>query len=264
MPDADGRQPDADLQLLVSAAETAAYLALSYFRQDPKVWHKDNASPVSEADYAVDHLLKETLLAARPDYGWLSEETEDDPARLACRRVFVVDPIDGTRGFLAGSDEWTISLAVVEDGAPKAAVLIQPTAARIFTATADGGAYVGGQPLAIIRVPEIADARVAGPTALMTRLRKAVPTVRDGGYVASLALRIALVADGRLDLAFARPNAHDWDIAAAHLILTEAGGTLMAANGADIRYNLAVTTHPGLIAGSDMLARQALDQLGPF
>jgi myo-inositol-1(or 4)-monophosphatase len=264
LPDADARMLDADLALLVEAAESAADLALSYFRQDPKVWHKENASPVSEADYAVDRLLKETLLAARPDYGWLSEETEDDPARLNCRRVFVVDPIDGTRGFLAGSDEWTISLAVVEDGRPLAAVLIQPTAARLYTATADGGAHVGGHPLAILRVPPIETARVAGPTALMTRLRNSVPDVRDGGYIASLALRIAMIADERLDLAFARPNAHDWDIAAAHLIVTEAGGTLLAANGEDIRYNQAVTTHPGLVAGSETLARQALDRLGLF
>ena len=91
-----------DLDLLVAAAREAGALALTYFGQDPRSWPKGATSIVSEADFAVDRLLAERLLAARPDYGWLSEETADNPDRLARWRVFVVDPIDGTRAFLAG------------------------------------------------------------------------------------------------------------------------------------------------------------------
>ncbi|WP_244635515.1 3'(2'),5'-bisphosphate nucleotidase CysQ [Chthonobacter albigriseus] len=247
-----------DLALLTSAAEAAADIALGFFRQDPKVWHKDNASPVSEADYAVDSFLKDRLLAARPDYGWLSEETEDDSGRLERRRVFVVDPIDGTRGFLAGSDEWTISLAVVEKGRPDTAVLIQPTRAHVFFATAGGGAWLNRRPLAMERHVGIHRAKVAGPAALLTRLRHKLGPMPDGGYVASLALRIAMVADGRLDLALAKPNAHDWDIAAADLVLAEAGGRLLDVTGTPILYNRPHPRHGALVAAHPVLAAEAV------
>lgn len=265
MPAADaprgpGSDRDADdLRLLVAAAESAADLALGYFRRDPQVWHKENASPVSEADYAVDRHLRETLLAARPDYGWLSEETEDDPARLDRARVFVVDPIDGTRGFLAGSDEWTVSLAVVEHGRPVAAALIQPATATLFTARAGHGAWIGGRPLALAGAPALGNATVAGPSALTARLQREAPGVRAAGYVASLALRIAMVADGRIDLAIAKGKAHDWDIAAADLIVVEAGGVLSRFDGAPIVYNRAHPRHGALAAAADpaLVARVA-------
>ena len=128
MPGPDPSLPpaDEDLSLLRAAAVEAGRIALGYFRQNPEVWLKGGSSPVSEADYAVDRYLKETLLAARPDYGWLSEETADHPARLASRRTFVVDPIDGTRGFLEGGSRWCVSVAVVEAGRSVAGVIEAP------------------------------------------------------------------------------------------------------------------------------------------
>ena len=107
---------DEDLALLRDAAREAGAIALRYFCKNPEVWMKGGTSPVSEADYAADTSLRDTLLAARPDYGWLSEETADGPERLRARRIFVVDPIDGTRGFLDGQKFWCVSVAVVEDG----------------------------------------------------------------------------------------------------------------------------------------------------
>src|SRR5712664_1853384 len=115
-----------DLDLLVAAAREAAALALTFFGQDPRSWAKGATSIVSEADFALDRLLAERLRTARPDYGWLSEETADNPERLDRRRVFVVDPIDGTRAFLSGRSEWCVSLAVVADGRPVVAVLLAP------------------------------------------------------------------------------------------------------------------------------------------
>lgn len=252
-----------DLELLTGAAEAAADLALGYFRRDPQVWHKENASPVSEADYAVDSLLKARLTAARPDYGWLSEETEDDPSRLDRRRVFVVDPIDGTRGFLAGSDEWTISLAIVDSGRPVVAALIQPATAKLFTAVLREGAWIGGRPLALTRTPPLDGALTAGPAALTTRLRREVRSIRDGGYVASLALRIAMVAEGSLDLAMAKANASDWDIAAADLVLSEAGGVLMAADGRPPVYNRPNPKHSILAAAHPALAAEVTRLVAP-
>ncbi len=140
--DVDGCDLVADLQLLETAARQAGELALGYFGQGLETWFKGNKSPVSEADIAVDRFLADRLLTARPDYGWLSEETADDRARLKCRRVFIVDPIDGTRAFLAGGDEWTISIAVVEDGRPVTGAVFCPRRNEMFTARAGGGAFL--------------------------------------------------------------------------------------------------------------------------
>lgn len=264
MPAADTLGIDEDTALLADAALAAASIGLSFFRRDPRVWKKDNDSPVSEADLAIDRFLKERLLAARPDYGWLSEETEDDQSRLGKNRVFVVDPIDGTRGFLAGSDQWTISLAVVEKGRPIAAALMRPSLQHLYTAGARRGAFLDGNRLRVPPRPSLADVRVAGPAVLISRLSRPVPTLRSRGYVASLALRIAMVADGTVDLAFARGGAHDWDIAAADLIVAEAGGALETLDGADMIYNQYDSTHEPLIAGLPALTRAAAAAIGPF
>ncbi|MGB3280066.1 MAG: inositol monophosphatase family protein, partial [Pseudorhodobacter sp.] len=108
---------NADLDLLVSAALEAGSIALRYFKREPQTWEKgDGAGPVTEADLAVNTMLAQRLRAARPGYGWLSEETPDNTARLAARRVFIIDPIDGTRAFIDGQDSFAHSLAIAEDG----------------------------------------------------------------------------------------------------------------------------------------------------
>ena len=108
--------PATDLELLEAAAREAGEIALKYWRDDPQVWDKGGDDPVSEADFAVDKHLHERLLAERPEYGWVSEETEDNTERLNAERVFIVDPIDGTRSFVAGQQTWAHSLAVAVNG----------------------------------------------------------------------------------------------------------------------------------------------------
>jgi len=242
----------ADLALLQRAGEESARLALSYFRRNPQVWEKDGGSPVSEADFAVDRRLGEVLLAERPDYGWLSEETADSDARLGRERAFVVDPIDGTRAFLLGSKEWTISLAVVEAGRPVVAVLVAPALGVTFHGVAGEGAYAGGQRLAAGTRATLADARFASSrryaSAVEARGRGEKPR-----FVASLAYRIALVASGEVDVAIARSEARDWDLAAADLLVHEAGARLAPLGGGKLRYNQRDTTHPTLIAANPAL-----------
>src|SRR5438046_1303186 len=152
-----------DLDLLVAAAREAAALALGFFGQDPQSWAKGATSIVSEADFAVDRLLIERLRSSRPEYGWLSEETADNPERLPKRRIFVVDPIDGTRAFLSGRSEWCVSLAVVEAGRPIAAALITPVLGGLYRAASGGGADLDGRPIATSRRTRLAGARFAGP-----------------------------------------------------------------------------------------------------
>lgn len=253
MPAADATVGD-DLALLRDAGREAGTIALRYFKQNPEVWLKAGTSPVSEADYAVDRFLRETLLSARPDYGWLSEETTDDHARLEARRTFVVDPIDGTRGFLEGRAEWCVALAVVEAGKPLAGVLDCPASGEVFWSSPGGGAFKNGRRLMVRQLgphPEIAGPKPffdAMPPDLASRARRF-------HYVPSLAYRLAMIADARLDATFVKPNAHDWDLAAADLILSEAGGKVLDDHGrapsyagAEIKHGALVAGHPDVVA----------------
>jgi myo-inositol-1(or 4)-monophosphatase len=244
-----------DLDLLVAAGREAAALALTYFGQDPRSWPKGAASIVSEADFAVDRLLADRLLAARPDYGWLSEETADNPDRLGRHRTFVVDPIDGTRAFLSGRREWCVSLAVVEAGRPVTAVLLTPALGGLYRAAAGAGADLDGRRLTTSGRGELAGARFAGPRRFARPAAEAagVP-IKAVRFVPSLAYRIALVASGEIDVAISGPNAHDWDIAAADLLVHEAGGTFSDLAGRKPRYNRAEITHPVLVASARGIA----------
>jgi myo-inositol-1(or 4)-monophosphatase len=238
-----------DLALLVDAARQAGQIALRFFKQSQEVWMKGGTSPVSEADYAADSFLNQTLLAARPDYGWLSEEAADDAVRLSAKRTFVVDPIDGTRGFLEGRPEWCVSVAVVEQGRSIAGVLECPARKETYSAVLGGGSFKNGKRLAVDEARP--GALVGGPADMINALPDDTRRrVKRAEYIPSLAYRLAMVADGRLDASFVRPNSHDWDLAAADLILREAGGDLLDEYGKAPAYGGPETRHGALVAGS--------------
>ncbi|KKB08771.1 3'(2'),5'-bisphosphate nucleotidase CysQ [Devosia chinhatensis] len=240
-----------DLELLRATAVAAGLIASSYFRRDVKSWTKENASPVSEADIIVDRFLAGNLLQARPEYGWLSEETADNPSRLDCDRVFVVDPIDGTRAFLRGEDYWTVSLAVVEHGVPVAGVVYAPARDEMYDACKGGGARFNGQPLVRTRRAG-ALPLVPAPGAVHQEMQAAGLDYERGPAYPSLAYRLVQVATGRLDAAVARRGAQDWDIAGAAIILSECGLDLADVCVGFPQFNRRDVRHGALAALSDM------------
>jgi myo-inositol-1(or 4)-monophosphatase len=238
------------LDLLVTAVREAGEIGLRFARDGARTFSKADSSPVTEADLAIDAHLGERLRTVSPEIGWLSEETTDDVSRLARRQVWIVDPIDGTRGFVAGNGEWVISAALVADGRPIAGVLLRPTTGDLYTATAGGGARLNGAPLAI-RPARLADlAGAAGPKPFVEALRVHAPRLEARPRLASLALRLAFLAENRLDAAFAKTDAHDWDLAAADLIVQEAAGLVAGFDGAPLVYNRPDPVHPPLVAAS--------------
>lgn len=246
-----------DLALLKSAAVHAGIIALGFFRTEFKTWTKNVSSPVSEADIALDTFLTQALRGARPGYGWLSEETWDDPIRMDHERVFIVDPIDGTRGFIKGEDSWTISLAVVEAGRPIAGVVYAPARNEMFAAVRGGGASLNGAPLT--RGHREGAARIIpAPAAVHKELRGAGISYTSGPHFPSLAYRLALVASEGIDATVARRGSHDWDIAGADLILSEAGIELIDVCLGTPRYNMADTRHAALAATADPSLRSVL------
>ena len=240
----------ADLDLLVGAARLAGARALDFFRKGPDVWWKNEGrSPVSAADFAANDILKKELLSARPNYGWLSEETDDDAGRLDCETVFVIDPIDGTRAFIAGKDIWCVSAAVVHHGRPVAGVLFAPSLGEVFTAAADGPALKNGNPIAASEPDAARPTRMAAPEDMAQDIdRHMIGGVHRISHVPSLAYRLAMVADGRIDGTLVKRNAHDWDLAAADLILSRAGGGLVTLDGAPLSYNRPTVSHETLAA----------------
>lgn len=252
----------ADLAVLTQAALEAGRLAMTFFRQRNAVWAKTGGSPVSEADMAVDTLLRTSLLALRPNYGWLSEETVDDPLRLGCETIFVVDPIDGTRGFLEGDDRWCISLAVVRRGRPESAVLFAPARDEMLSARLGEGAWAGERRLRVGDRAPLRGASLAGPRGWLksATLQAEGPSLRP--HVPSLAYRLADVATAAVDAAFASPNAHDWDLAACDLLVHEAGGKLTGLDGVAPSYNRGVPVHGVLAAANLRLHRELLPVLG--
>lgn len=243
---------NADLELITGAAREAGRVALTFFGQSPEVWWKNEGqSPVSAADFAANDVLSKLLRSARPGYGWLSEETDDDPSRLDRDTVFVVDPIDGTRAFIAGKQTWCVSVAVVHRGLPVAGVLVAPALGEEFTAVVDGPALKNGMAVSV-RLPQAWDKlRVATAQDMLSGLgrdfRSGVERVE---HIPSLAYRLAMVADGRIDATLVKRNSHDWDLAAADLILARAGGRLVDLDGHDLLYNRREVVHGVLCAAS--------------
>jgi myo-inositol-1(or 4)-monophosphatase len=233
---------------LVAALREAGGYALQKFRSPFKSWTKEQNSPVSEVDIAVDEILRERLAVRYPEFGWLSEESVDDPLRLGRRHVWIVDPIDGTRGFIAGRSDWCVAAALVEDGRPVLGGLFAPAENGLYLARAGGGATLNGVPMSPRPGGELTRARVAGPPRRVEALTSAVPGMIAEPKVFSLALRLARVAAATLDVAIAGPNSHDWDIAAADLIVHESGGLLTTLNGGQVTYNKPVPVHEALIA----------------
>lgn len=255
MQDVENRNADIsardDLELILEVAQEASRLAMSFFGKNPRIWHKEHNSPVSEADIAVDKYLKATLLSARPQYGWLSEETADDLTRLQFERVFIVDPVDGTRSFIAGGSDWVVSIGIVERGEPLAGVLLRPVTGDVYAASRGDGATLNGERIRVGNIHMPLQARAAG---VQQELPVTLPAfAQELPRIASLALRLARVASGEVDVAFARANAHDWDIAAADLIVREAGGILSGFDAITPRYNRASSRHEALIAAAPAL-----------
>jgi myo-inositol-1(or 4)-monophosphatase len=254
-----------DLELIEQAARDAGELAQDYRRSGKvKVWGKPGGSPVTNADLAVDAQLKQVLLAARPDYGWLSEETADDRSRLTARRAFVVDPIDGTIAFMKDRPHWAVSVAIVEDGQPVAGALYAPAHEEMFTAEAGGGARMNGAP---IRAPDRPGLEGAALLADVRYLRKPdwpEPWPEDLRIETrnSVAYRMALVASGGFDAVVALSSKCDWDLAASDLIVREAGGVSTDHLGRGFAYNQASVRKRSLICAGPELHALILGRVG--
>lgn len=234
---------------LAAIIRAAGDLARETAKGPYKRWTKgDDDSPVSEADIAVDNFLRPRLRELLPGAGWLSEETEREAPQHENAPTWIVDPIDGTRAFLQGRADWTIAVALAENGRPTLAALYAPVTDELFMAAAGQGTTLNGARLKTSTGANLSGARLAGPQRYLKRLSDLDASIAPQPKVFSLALRIARVAEGALDAAFASSGSHDWDLAAADLLVHEAGGTMTDFNGHLLRYNRPHDAHGALLA----------------
>ena len=207
-------------------------MALARWRTDFRQWEKEPGSPVCEVDLDVDRMLRARLAGLLPDAGWLSEETVDDTDRVDRRRIWVVDPIDGTRDYIRGREGWSVSIALVEGGAPTIAVLDAPARRESWTGIAGEGAWRNGVRLQAGARDTLPGARV--PTDALPKADRDLIAVHKPN---SIALRIAMVAADEADLVATLRWGSEWDIAAAVLIAGEAGAGVSDALGGRLAFN---------------------------
>ena len=248
--------PDDLVEAVAAAAIEAGRLALDRWETDFRRWEKTPGSPVCEVDLAVDELLKQRLKTIDPAAGWLSEETADNADRLGTSRVWVVDPIDGTRDYLRGRSGWCVSVALVENGAPIIGVLDAPARGEHWRAVAGQGATRNGAALRASMRTRLPGARVPADT---------LPKI-DADLVAvprpnSIALRLAMVAADEADLCASLRWGNEWDIAAAALIAEQAGATVTDALGVPIRYNSDPAEAFGVLASAPAIHTAAVARL---
>jgi len=247
--------PGRDLQLLKDAAIAAGEIAAKYFRADPEIWDKPGGQgPVTEADLEIDRMLRAELLAARPDYGWLSEETEDSPARLGHKRVFIVDPIDGTRAFIAGETTFSHSLAIVVAGQVSCGVVYLPMQEKLYAAAGGEAAVLNDVELTAGPPAEIGSANMLATKSQLD------PALWPGGvppfqrhFRPSIAARLCLAAEGRFDGMLTLRPAWEWDVAAGDLICREAGLRVTTRDMEPTRYNNPEPRLNGMIAAHPSL-----------
>lgn len=268
MPEPDTQIPTVgdDLTLLIDAAREAGEIALTYSGKHARRWDKpDGAGPVTEADLAVNDMLEQRLQTARPGYGWLSEETEDTTERLSKDRVFIIDPIDGTRSFAEGSNTWAHALAIAEHGKVIAGVVYLPKRDMLYSAGLGLGADLNGARILASHVSDLNSAEIlaARPNLADVHWSAGQAPEFKRAYRPSLAYRMALVAQGRYDGMLTLRPSWEWDIAAGDLILAEAGATCTDRTGAALRFNNAHPQLDGVVAAGPAVHAQICGALKP-
>jgi myo-inositol-1(or 4)-monophosphatase len=279
-----------DVALAAAAAVQAGRAAMRRFGSDMEVTHKAPDQPLTEADLETNRILHERLVGARPEYGWLSEETADDPQRLYRDRVWIVDPIDGTRSFIAGRPEFSISIGVAERGRAMVGVVLNPATGELYAAWRSGGAWKVSDALAqaeATQVPGLGATPASPPSGLpplvvsdwiplqvrqdatdTPRVLASRSEIREGEFepfadwtlepVGSTAYKLAKLAEGAGDVFLSRGPKSEWDVCAGALLVEEAGGITTDLRGKKLKYNGRDPRVYGVLAAPRWLHRQAL------
>jgi myo-inositol-1(or 4)-monophosphatase len=253
------------LEETITITQAAGAAIMGYYRDTFAVRDKSPDNPVTDADLAADALLRQRLLALLPEAGWLSEETADSHERLGCSLVWVVDPIDGTKEFVLGLPEFSVSVALVEEGLPKLAVVHNPPSGEFFYAQRNQGTYLSGRRVAVSGRSRLAGAQVDASRSERKRGEFApFEELLELHTMGSIAYKLARVAAGQSDATWSRGPKSEWDICAGTLLVAEAGGRCVDLDGRQLRFNNAVPKVNGIIATNARLHEPVMSLLAPY
>jgi myo-inositol-1(or 4)-monophosphatase len=240
---------DHELRILNDAVRIAGAETLRFVTDGFETHTKPDQSPVTSADLAVNQILRSCLLTAFPHDGWLSEESPDGQDRLQKTRVWVVDPIDGTKAFISGEPEFCISVALVEDGHPIVAVIFNPSTDELFAATRDGGLQLNHKPLSSQEHRRDQQPVIAlSPWEQHVGRFKSLEASITSHPMRSIAWALALVASGRIHAVATFQPENEWDVAAGALLIEEAGGIMHDGDGEALGFNRPEPHYQGIIA----------------
>lgn len=240
-----------ELHVAVEAARAAGTIVRWWYESGYTVREKGDRrdSPVTEADVEADTWIRETILGAFPDDGWLSEETRDSEERLHKRRVWIVDPLDGTKEFIQHIPEFVVAIGLVEDGVPILGVEYNPIRGDLFAGVVGRGAWLNGYPMYVSTVAALSEALTLTSRSETARGEwKEFETHLSLRHTGSVAYKLALIAAGRGDATFSLVPKNEWDICAGAALITAAGGRITDRYGKPLRFNQAQTQLPGIIA----------------
>jgi myo-inositol-1(or 4)-monophosphatase len=238
----------------LAALEAGEILARHWTDRGFTVDEKSRGNPVTTADFEADHKLKEILHGGFPDYGWLSEETADDGERLKRDRVWIVDPLDGTKEFIKGVPEFVVAIALADRGVPVLGVTYNPIKHEMFWGGRGFGCYLDGAPVHVTSTTRLADAIVLASRSETARGEwKAFDDVVKTRAIGSVAYKLALVAAGQADATFTMKPKSEWDIASGVALLIVAGGRVNNIDGSDLRFNQPSVKLKGFVASNTLL-----------
>ena len=255
-----------DVVLIESAVRQAGEIARRYYGTEYRRWSKSRGEPVTEADLAIDRFLRVTLGKARPDYGWLSEETGKDLTRINTERVFIVDPIDGTTAFLKQRPHFSISVGIAENGRSVTGAVYNPILDEFFSAAKAAGAQLNGAGISVSSCAAVEGCRILGPKDMFAHPAWSEPPLEPWPPMqiearSSVAYRMALVAAGQFDAALILSAKHDWDMAAGDLIVREAGGLVTDKDGNALQFGRPDAVQRTMVCAGPALHARLLERL---
>jgi myo-inositol-1(or 4)-monophosphatase len=245
---------DDELNTALRAAQEAGSIIRALFKGKFDVHEKSKNNPVTSADIAANHKIREIIQGKFPDDGWLSEEDKDDARRLQSSRVWIVDPIDGTKEFIEGVPQFAISIGFVEAGRPKVGVVYNPVENRLYQAAAGQGAQLNGERIFVSSRQNIQGALLLVSRSEPLRKFQVFVDLCEIQSVGSIAFRLAKVAGGAGDGTLTFRNIHEWDVCAGALMVEEAGGKVIDGNGNALLFNGCDAKYHGIVAANQKLA----------
>lgn len=253
---------DSYQNMAIDATMQAGEITKEYLQKDIKVWHKSKNQPVTEADIKVNKFLQKEFKERTPQFGWLSEESEDNRSRFKFDYFWCVDPIDGTRSFINKKAEYAISVALIKNNFPIFGIIYNPITKEMFTAEKENGAFCNSTRIFVNKKNRLQDCKLAISNSERGRIKENnFFNKLDVLKMGSIAYKIALVAKGTIDIALTFTNKNDWDLAAAYILIKEAGGNISLINGSEIKFNTKNLKIPNVSVSNTIIHKQLIENI---